>query len=231
MSQPKPLGEFSLVTPEGDQVSLRMEQTLKVNESERVTVTARGDPIPLVIDRRVERVEQIREGYYLESTDRSKYFIFISRDAVADYMHSQREGRAEYKQSLEAWEAERAETQASIEKAEQEIAKLEKAVASADQKFLDSEGNLAYMKAKSDLAMLEKRVKDLRPKLGRPRPEMSLGSAISTQFGADSILEKRGIVAEVKAERASLLSVYGGFPEQSEISLAPRVKAVIKWKR
>lgn len=232
MSLPRPVSQFSLDLPEA-RVGIRLEAKVKVSEPEKVRLSTprSSKPIDLTLNRRVEMIQPLREAHILESSDKSRLFLFATREAASDFIHGLREGREALQRAREAWRRERAETQTQIAKGQAEIAALEKRISDAEDKFIDAEGNLFFTKAKADMVELERRVKDLRLKLEKPEPEMDMGSAISTQFGAEEILTREGIASLVKGERRKILGKYHGLPDESEITVGRSVVLEVEWKR
>lgn len=231
-SLPKPLSGYRLTLPEAE-VRIRLELKLKVTEEEEVRL--RGPGIRTYIDgtvpRRVEKVEKLKDAYYLESKDSTRLFLFASREASADYIHAQREGRAELEKAKETWAKERAEAEAQLIKTRAEAAALELAISKAEAGFMDSEDNLGFTKAQTDHAALERRVRDLKLKLLKPEPRPDMGSAIAATFGADEIITRGQIVEAVATERAALLKRYRGLPDESVLPLGRHVILIAAWKR
>jgi hypothetical protein len=231
MTLPQPLSTFKLVTPSGDEVGLRAEMHVKTTEPEAVRITSGKVDISATVNRKVSSTEALKDAYFMPSTDRKRWFIFATKGAAAEYVTARREAKASLDQALETWAGEKAETNAELNKRRGELAALENRIALAEDSFRDTDTNLSLNKARGDTADLSARIKSLKLKLEKPRPQPELGSALAIQFGAEEILERIRLVGVVGAERVRFLSVYHGLPDQSEIGLSRRLVAEIKWKR
>jgi hypothetical protein len=230
---PEPLSDFSLSLPEGI-VKMRLEMRIRTHEEEAVRL--RGANIRTYVDgaisRKVERIEHLKDAYILESKDESRLFVFASKEAASDYIHGQREGRAELQRAREAWSNNRAEAESDLVKTRKELADLEQRIAGAEAKFLDSEGNLSYQRAQSEVGVLGDRIRDLKVKLDKPEPKLDMGTAIAVSFGADEIISRDQIAETVKAERVRLMDEFGGLPRKgSEVSMGRHIILMVDWKQ
>jgi hypothetical protein len=232
-SLPKPLSDFTLSLPEGV-VKMRLEMRIRTHEDEQIKVTGPNirSSIDISIPHRVEKIEPLKDAYILESQKSDKLFLFASKAAASDYIHAQRNGRAELQRAREAWSKVRAEAEGDLAKTRQELADLEQRIASAEAKFLDSEGNLSYQRAQSEVTVLEDRIKNLKVKLGKPEPKLDMGAAISISFGCDEIISRDQIAETVKAERVRLMDEFGALPRKgSEIPMSRHVILDVAWKQ